>query len=103
MSFKLCGYSFEGPYSTTSSLENRSGVYLILKDNKNIIKSDVVDVGESAEVRNRVENHDRESCWKRNASTIYYAVHYTPHAQQSGRMEIEQALRKEIDPPCGKK
>lgn len=103
MSFTLCGYTFEGPYSSTASLENRSGVYAILKDNKAIIKSDVVDIGESAEVRNRVENHDRQDCWKRNAATIYYGVLYTPNAQQSGRMEIEQDLRKQIDPPCGKK
>lgn len=102
MSFTLCGYSFEGPFSSTTSLENRSGVYLVLKDNKAIVKSDVLDVGESAEVKNRVENHDRKDCWTRKASTYYYAVHYTPNAQQSGRKEIEQELRKEIDPPCGK-
>ena len=45
----------------------------------------IIGVGESAEVRNRVENHDRNDCWERNReSPLVYAVYYTPNLQQAG-------------------
>jgi hypothetical protein len=31
------------------------------------------------------------------------AVLYTPHLQEAGRREIEQKIRDEYDPPCGKR
>lgn len=103
MSFRLCGYEFEGPYSSTGSLRNSAGVYLILKDNRNITKVDVVDVGESADVRERIETHDRKGCWERHAAIVYYAVHYTPNASESRRQEIEREVRACANPPCGER
>jgi len=102
MSIKIGNYTFNGPYTSTASLEDRSGVYAILcqKEGNNY---HVVDVGESATVKSRVETHDRQDCWKRNCnSTLAVAVYYTPNLQQAGRMAIEQELRKQHDPPCGK-
>ena len=57
-------YKFEGPYSPPDSLENKSGVYVILcyKGGKYY----VIDVGESSEVRDRVSNHERADCWEEN-------------------------------------
>jgi hypothetical protein len=95
-------YSFEGPYEDTSNLEDRSGVYVIFcfRDGKYY----VVDVGESAKVKDRVDNHDRSDCWKKNCTgTLMVAVHYTPNLQQAGRMEIEQAIRDQYNPPCGER
>ncbi len=89
MPITIAGYSFEGPYSSTSSLEDRSGLYAILckKDNGNY---SLVDVGESATVKTRVETHDRKTCWNRNCnSSLTAAILYTPYLQQSGRIEIE--------------
>jgi len=54
-------YSFEGPYSNVGYLQNRSGVYVILSASNH-----VVDVGESATVKDRIENHDRKFCWQRH-------------------------------------
>lgn len=100
MSIKIGDYYFEGPYYAKSSLQDKSGVYAILcevNDGYNVL-----DIGESAKVRNRVENHDREDCWETHCGgTIVYAVYYTPHKEQSGRMEIEQELREQYNPPCG--
>lgn len=99
---ELAGYQFDGPYSSTSMLEDRSGVYAILSPiDTNRYK--VVDVGESTNVKTRVENHDRSACWKRNATSegLRYAVHYTPHLQQAGRKDIEQKVRNKYNPPCG--
>jgi len=102
MTIVLAGYTFEGPHTLPSSLANRAGVYAIMaQTSTNNYK--VVDVGESATVRQRVENHDRTDCWRRN-STPYgprYAVLYTPGVQQPGRVKIEQRIRNTYNPPCG--
>jgi hypothetical protein len=101
MPITIAGYSFAGPYSSTNSLEDRSGVYAILckKDNGNY---SLVDVGESATVKSRVETHDRKACWSRNCNSLLtVAVLYTPHLQQSGRLDIEQKIRAQYNLPCG--
>jgi len=100
VSINIGGYLFDGPYFYTSSLDDRSGVYAIICER--ITSSYILDIGESSEVRTRVENHDRKDCWERNCTgTIKYAVYYTPHLQKSGRREIEEELRRKYNPPCG--
>jgi hypothetical protein len=100
MSITLAGYSFEGPYSQESSLRNAAGVYAILDERADSYY--VLDVGESGEVKDRVESHDRRQCWKRYAQgPIRYAVHYTPSVSAAGRREIERAVRRKYSPPCG--
>lgn len=100
MSVKIGKYTFEGPYSTADSLEDRSGVYAIIDD-----KSDgltLIDVGESSALKTRVENHDRSDCWRRNGiGNLKVAVLYTPNQHQSGRMLIEQEIRNQYSPVCG--
>lgn len=102
MSINLAGYRFAGSYSSTGSLANRSGVYAILTPTYSN-RYRVVDVGESAKVKSRVETHDRKSCWQRNANSgeLRYAAYYTPGLQQAGRQAIEQKVRKRYRPPCG--
>lgn len=93
-------YNFEGPYTKISNLEDSAGVYAIhcYRDEKYYL----IDVGESATVKSRVENHDRADCWKRNCrGTLTISVLYTPHQQQAGRREVEQAIRDQFNPPCG--
>jgi len=103
MSIEISGFLFDGPYSTTDNLNNRSGVYAILcKNNDDTYR--LIDVGESAQVKSRVENHDRKACWGDNChSALSVAVHYTPHLQQTGRMEVEQKIRGQFKLPCGKR
>lgn len=97
---KLNGYSFEGPYSSVDYLEDRSGVYAVLCRN-NEGKYRTIDVGEAGQVKTRVQNHERTSCWTRNCKQLSYAAHYTPNKQQAGRREIEQDIRKAKRVPCG--
>ena len=102
MGINVGKYSFEGPYTSTDSLEDKSGIYTIhcYRENKYYL----IDVGESAKVKERVSNHDRKDCWKKNCSaTLTVSVLYTPNLQQEGRMEIEQEIRKQYNPPCGEK
>ena len=100
MSIPIGRYIFEGPYTDTARLEDRSGVYAIL-DHRNGTNH-LVDVGESAQVKTRVDNHDRKPCWNGNKKGVLtVSVLYTPNAQQAGRMAIEQEIRKQFNPPCG--
>lgn len=102
MSIKIGKYEFDGPYPDTASLQDRSGVYVIL-DRKEAERYGLLDVGESGDVKTRVETHDRKDCWNRNKKgTLYYAVYYTPNLQQPGRMQIEQEIRGQYKPPCRK-
>jgi hypothetical protein len=103
MSINIGRWTFEGPYKDTSNLQDRSGVYVILCLRANQ-KYFVIDVGESAQVKTRVENHDRKDCWSRNCSgKLYVAVLYTPNFQQPGRAAIEQEIRQQYSPPCGQR
>ena len=101
MSINIGNYTFDGPYSSTNELENLSGVYAIICQKND--KDHIVDVGESATVKYRIENHDRKDCWNRNCrGKLAVAVYYTPNLHQSGRVEIEQEIRNKYDIPCGK-
>jgi hypothetical protein len=100
MSLNVAKYPFEGPYSTTDNLQDKSGVYVIVGSSNGT--HNPVDVGESSQVKSRIENHDRKSCWKRHCNqNLAVAVLYTPHLQQQGRMQIEQKIRDTYNFPCG--
>jgi hypothetical protein len=102
MSLVIAGQTFQGPFSNTSALEDRSGVYVIITRRNSSENYTVVDVGESASVKTRVSNHDRSSCWnKNNLGELVVTVCYTPNLASSGRMEIEQLIRRQYAPMCG--
>jgi hypothetical protein len=102
MAITVGNYSFEGPYTSTDKLEDRSGVYAIhckVED-----KYYLIDIGESSEVKTRIENHDRRDCWTKNCKgTLTVSVYYTPNLQQPGRKLVEQELRKLYNPVCGER
>ena len=103
--FPRWGHRFDGPYPTSASLENRSGVYVVWCEDGG--EWAVLDVGESEEVRDRLLNHDRTDCWRRNSSkggTIYYSATYTPGEEQAARIMIERLIRGATVPiPCGER
>lgn len=100
MDFESWGYHFEGAFADPEQLESRSGVYVIWCESGESWA--VIDVGESADVKQRVKTHDREPQWKRHCNgTLYYSATYTANLQQSGRREIEAAIRAQAKPPCG--
>jgi hypothetical protein len=91
------GFSFEGPYNNTAFLQHASGVYLILDNRSSELYT--VDCGESGDVRNRVEGHDRKACWHRHSTgDLVVAVHY---AGELARMAVERAIRNSHSFPCG--
>ena len=97
---QIGSYTFEGPHSNTGSLRNAAGVYVILCAGQN--NYTVTDVGESGDVKTRVDNHDRADCWKRNCSTqLSVAVLYTPNLSEAMRRAIESEIRTQYRPACG--
>ena len=101
MSIKIGDYDFEGPFYLTSSLRHASGVYAILGRDSANDRWNIVDIGESRDVKSRVENHDRKDCWEeQNYSTLGYAAYYCP---AHFRIILEKALRRELNPPCGER
>ena len=106
MGFQRWEHEFDGAYVSPDSLQARAGVYVIWckSEDKNEDKWTVLDVGETADVKERVCNHGRADCWSKNCSgIIYYSATYTPELQQAGRMRIEQIIRGLTNPPCGQR
>ena len=99
MNIGIGGYSFEGPLDDTSDLRNESGVYAILGRRTIHHLWTPVDIGESEDVKKRVENHDRKNCWKSVGYPYQsYAAYY---CNSDDRTIIETELRNLYDPPCG--
>jgi hypothetical protein len=97
VSITIGNLSFDGPFAGTSQLKSLSGVYAILgRGTGNWI---VVDVGESGNVKDRVENHDRKLQWKGSGhATLGVAAFYCDAAI---RMKVEKQLRQQYNPVSG--
>lgn len=92
-------YQFEGPYKSTVNLKSASGVYVIHYENQQgqYVR---LDAGESSDVKDRVNTHDRKACWERNAKgTLTVSVYYCNEIE---RMRIEKYIRSNSNLPCGK-
>ncbi len=99
MRITIRGHHFEGTFGSPSSLKKQSGVYAILGWDSAMNKWEVIDIGESEDLRHRVENHNREICWLRQPYTILNCAAY--YCNETRRMSIEKELRQEYQPPCG--
>ena len=101
MTKNILGYSFEGPFQKDSgAIGNQPGVYVVY-DNAG---TKVVDVGQSETLADRLSDHDREDCWKRNDWSSYIANIYVRSINsQVERDRIEQEIRGHYGPPCGKR
>ena len=99
MSIQIGKYHAEGPFGKEADLQARSGVYVILGRTSQSQKWNVVDVGESADVRERVTNHDRAPCWRgQGHARLAVAAIYSDARK---RISIERELRAQFSPPCG--
>lgn len=101
MALNVGRYQFEGPYSSTTQLLDQSGIYVIVASINGQYQP--VDCGESATVKTRVENHDRQLCWQSQPGALMAAVLYTPGLQSAGRCTIEQEIRSQYSFPCGQR
>lgn len=101
MSITISEYAFEGPYLNTESIKNESGLYTIL-DKRSDGKWSVIDVGESQDLKTRIDNHDRKTCWETNRQgQLGVAVLYTPGWRDDQRRSLESTIRDSYSPTCG--
>ena len=104
--YNIDGLLFEGPYDDTNQVRNLSGVYFICSymggDIMNLKNFNVLDVGESGRLRDRLTNHPRSECWKKysNGGTVVAFIHL---ANEPSRMDVENTLRGKYNLPCGKR
>lgn len=99
MSISISNYHAEGPFGNANNVPARSGVYVILGRSSTASNWNVVDVGESQNIQERVSNHDRAPCWRgQGHAELSVAAIY---ADAKNRMLIERQLRNEFNPPCG--
>jgi hypothetical protein len=98
--FSLRGHTFYGAYSTAAALASMPGVYVVWCERR--ITWKVLDVDESEDVRERVANHERTACWKRNcrgAGSIRYCAFYS--SNKTKRKLLVEKIRRIARPPCG--
>ncbi len=99
MAIKIDGKDFDGPFGSVEDLKNASGVYVILT--KDGDKWMLLDCGESKDVKDRINNHDRKDDWQKHAvGEIAFAVKY---CWRFRRLWIERAIRGRCDLPCGER
>lgn len=94
-------YMFNGPFITVNDLKAHSGIYLI-----SILSDDgshyVIDIGESHDVLDRVDKHDRKDQWIKasNGKLLHVSSYY---CDEPTRMNIESELRNVFNPVCGER
>jgi hypothetical protein len=96
--FSLWGHTFYGAYTTPAALASMPGVYVVWCEKK--IPWKVLDVGECEDVRERVANHERSTCWKWNChASLRYCAFYS--SDKAERKLLVEKIRKIARPPCG--
>ena len=97
LTIKIGDYDFDGPFSSTDSIENKSGIYAILHYKEG--KFYLLDIGESSRMKKEIEKHDRKEWEKNSNAVIEYSVFYTPKLWKDDRKEIEIKIRATYMPP----
>mgnify|MGYP000859486935 FL=1 len=87
------GHQFTGPYSVDISFNDVPGIYIIATSGGNI-----VDVGETGHLGERINCHDRRPCWDRNQGHFLW---FHGEANSIARLLKESALRRWANPTCG--
>jgi len=103
---------WKGPYTNTDHIPDRAGLYMVLSGTQNeqgkwptnLYK--LLDIGESGELKTRLDNHNRANCWESNKTSGHtivfkYALMPTNTYNQSDRLSVECCLQSKKTPPCG--
>ena len=86
MTVKIGDYDFDGPFSSTDSIENKSGLYAILHYKEG--KYYLLDIGESSRIKKEIEDRDRKEWEKSSNGVIEYSVIYTPKLWKDGAPRV---------------
>lgn len=101
----ICGFSFTCLPLADADFKDDAAIYAVISV-KPDGTFDVLDVGQSGHVDQRIDSHDRRDQWlqNRSAEMIWVGVHPMPTDTFSKmeRLGREAKLRYELNPPCGK-
>lgn len=94
MSIRIGEHVFDGPYITSKDLLSNAGVFAVIVVSEG--KGALIDVSESDNVRECVENHPNRARWSNytSAGKLCFAALYTPDVSQADRHSIEQGIRQ---------
>ena len=90
------GYEFEGPYSLDIGSVMKFGfgcVYVVLTSS-----NEVVDVGETEDIKARLAKHERRGCWVLNKAA---KIGFMREADVTGRERVVKEVRAQGEVPCG--
>jgi hypothetical protein len=64
----------------------------------------LIDVGQSGDLDNRLASHNRQSCWEQ-VTGLKYSIYVLPTVgwSREQREEVERRIRLRYNPPCGKR
>jgi len=97
---QIAGVWFEGPFVSTAQIRNVSGVYVVASNDRQPSGQHYwLDVGQSDELKDRLDAHDRAECWQRNSMRGW--VYYVSYCIEPMRTRLEQAARAALNPACG--
>lgn len=101
------GYPFVCVALANANFKDVAAVYVILCVDENS-KWEVIDVGQSGELGDRIDSHDRKTCWRDNcpSKNIWVCVYRMPTDKftKRDRLEVERSIRNKDGPlPCGEK
>ena len=103
MSFKRWGYEFDGRYLKPDYLQDAAGVYVVWCENMDDLF--VLDVGQSGNVKERLQSHERLDCWFCHCldGQVCYSATYTYNLPEGNRIQIEQLIRQLTKPLCSER
>ncbi|MFH1473133.1 MAG: hypothetical protein ABIF06_01840 [bacterium] len=95
---EILGYKFEGAFDHNELFTTDFGcVYALIDANYQL-----VDVGQTNSVNDRIPNHNRKNCWVRNdcpGKNLF--IHRSE--DEAYRLQLEGAIRSKYSPACGVK
>lgn len=90
------GFTFLGPYYHTRRFQQDFACVYVLINNLN----QVVDVGETSSINERIINHERKMCWYQQGCGDTGLYIYISN-DQNFRLLLERLIRTKYNPACG--
>lgn len=92
----IAGYEFSDPKSLDGTNWNEVPAVYVVLDEENA----KVDVGETGNLKDRLANHERRSCWERSCDGEILVAAKVEEDEVT-RQKIESEIRETYDLPCG--
>jgi len=100
------GLAFQCVRLSDADFKDIAAIYVIICVDKNG-DWEVLDVGQTGELGDRIDSHDRQKCWGNNCpnKNIWVCAYTMPSSKytKQDRLDVEQKLRDKYNTPCGKR